>query len=470
MLLHSWSFFLGFLVFLLLYHSLRRAPQNLLLLLGSYLFVAAFDWRFLGMLWAYTLVNYLGARLIGRASGRARRGWLLATLCLDAGGLAVFKYYDFFMTSAAQLLGTLGLAAHPHTLGLLLPLGISFYTFMSIGYCVDVYLGKIKAEGNLLHMALFLGYFPLITAGPIERAGRLLSQFKSHRLVDAKTVLSGGFLFLMGLVRKVAIADTLVARVDKAFAHPGDLGSFELAVSLFMYFLVLYCDFSGYTDMARGISRLLGIELSHNFQQPYFSVNIADFWRRWHMSLSYWLRDYIYIPLGGSRVPMLSIFRNYMITMLLCGLWHGPSWTYVCWGGLQGLALSVLRLWRPLGRRLSPPAWLRPMSTTLAWLLTMLVTALGWIIFRAPDMGVAASYVQGLAALRGGVELGLLKLPALATALFLLLELPQFRSGRHTAILSWPRPLAAAAIVAFLLIAALAPSPAEQKAFVYLQF
>jgi D-alanyl-lipoteichoic acid acyltransferase DltB (MBOAT superfamily) len=470
MLLHSWSFVLALALFLPLYHALGRRAQNALLLAGSYLFLAAFDWRFLGVLWAYTLVNHLGARLIAGAEGRARRAWLVAVLALDLGGLAVFKYFDFFLASAIKLVGLLGLAAHPHTLGLMLPVGISFYTFMCVGYCVDVYRGQARPEGRLDHLALFLGFFPLVTAGPIERAGRLLPQFKGERLVDGRTLLSGGFLFLMGLTRKVAIADVLAPRVDAAFADPGGLGSLGLAAAMFMYSLQLYCDFSGYTDMARGVARLLGIELTRNFDQPYFSTSIAEFWRRWHMSLSFWFRDYVYIPLGGGRVATALVLRNYLATMLLCGLWHGPAWTFLVWGGLHGLALCLHRLWRPLGRALRWPAWLHPLGVGLSWLVTLTFVSLAWVFFRAPDLGAAWSYLQGMLALRGGWDFGLLKLPALATALLLLLDLPQARGRSHTAILSWPRPLAAAVVALWLLAVLLAPAPVEQKAFIYLQF
>jgi D-alanyl-lipoteichoic acid acyltransferase DltB (MBOAT superfamily) len=260
--------------------------------------------------------------------------------------------------------------------------------------------------------------------------------------------------------------------VDKAFANPAALTTWELWLAMFLYSLFLYCDFAGYSDMARGASRLLGIEIIRNFEQPYLAVSIADFWRRWHISLSNWLRDYLYIPLGGGRVSSPKVYRNLILTMLLCGLWHGAAWHFVAWGGVHALALCLHRAWRQARPAIGGAggALLKPLGQAGAWALTFLVVALGWVLFRAPDMATAWAYLEGLFIPRGGIQPALLTTPALATGLVLLLDLPQRLTGTHTAMLRMPRPLQAAIMLGFLVWLALAPSPPAQRAFVYLAF
>jgi len=307
----------------------------------------------------------------------------------NLGTLAFFKYCNFFIASAAALLAWLGLPASVHTLNIIIPVGVSFYTFHSMSYTIDVYRGKMRAVSSLLDVACFIGFFPQMVAGPIVRAFAFLPQLQSLRKFSNVDVRGALVLFLTGFIKKACIADGVAPFVDRYFAAPGNFTAASAWVGVLFYAIQIYCDFSGYTDMAIACARLLGYELPINFRFPYFARNISEFWHRWHISLSSWLRDYLYIPLGGNRGPRWFVYRNIMITMLLGGLWHGGAWTFVIWGGLHGLALVVHREWQ----RRSTPALMR----WLAWPLTVYWVCVAWIFFRAADL------LHALAALRSFV-------------------------------------------------------------------
>jgi alginate O-acetyltransferase complex protein AlgI len=323
---------------------------------------------------------------------RARRGWLILSLSANLGTIAFFKYYNFFVSSAAVLLAWLGLPASVHTLNIIIPVGVSFYTFHSMSYTIDVYRGKMRAVSSLLDVACFIGFFPQMVAGPIVRASAFLPQLQSLRKFADVDVRGALVLFLTGFIKKACIADSVAPFADRYFAAPGNFTATSAWVGVLFYAIQIYCDFSGYTDMAIASARLLGYELPINFRFPYFAWNISDFWHRWHISLSSWLRDYLYIPLGGNRGPRWFIYRNIMITMLLGGLWHGGAWTFVIWGALHGIALVVHREWARLtGHR--PRA--RSLMRWFAWPLTIYWVCVAWIFFRAVDLRHAFPALRG---------------------------------------------------------------------------
>ncbi|NUM56470.1 MAG: MBOAT family protein [Candidatus Hydrogenedentes bacterium] len=401
MLFNSFVFLLFLLIVLPLYYALPHRYQNRMLLVASYIFYGWWDWRFLSLLAISTLVDYsLGLLLGGAANQRTRRCLLAASLVVNLGMLAVFKYFNFFIDSAAAFLEFAGLNANVPLLTVVLPVGISFYTFQSLAYVIDVYRGTQQPARSLVDFALYVSYFPQLVAGPIERASRLLPQLQKQRVVTRDQWNSGLALMLCGYVKKVAIADAIAPYADPVFSHPHVYSSAALWVAMYSFAIQIYCDFSGYTDIARGVSRLMGIELMENFRQPYLAPTITDFWRRWHISLSEWLRDYLYIPLGGSRHGTARQYRNLMVTMLLGGLWHGASWNYVLWGGLHGVYLTIHKIIAgKTPRETTVPHFPSLASIGSAWriLVTFHLVSFAWILFRCADLTTALDYLGGLA-------------------------------------------------------------------------
>ena len=401
MLFVEFRFFWFFLAVFAVYWSLREnRSRKIWLLLCSYFFYACWNWKFLFLIMASSALDYLVGTMLARTQDpRARRGWLILSLCANLGTIAFFKYYNFFVTSAAALLAWLGLHPSLHTLNIIIPVGVSFYTFHSMSYTIDVYRGKLKPVSSILDLACFIGFFPQMVAGPIVRASAFLPQLQTIRRfagVDGRGAL---VLFLTGFIKKACIADAVAPFVDRYFDAPWNFTAASAWVAVLFYAIQIYCDFSGYTDMAIATAGLLGYKLPVNFRFPYFAANISDFWHRWHISLSSWLRDYLYIALGGNRGPAWFVYRNIMITMLLGGLWHGGAWTFVIWGGLHGLALIVYREWQrhahtpkeilPSAGEMQKhvvPESPRSIGGWLAWLLTMYWVCLAWIFFRAVDL------------------------------------------------------------------------------------
>jgi alginate O-acetyltransferase complex protein AlgI len=316
------------------------------LLLCSYLFYAWWDWRFLGLILLVTVLNYAAAlRIVATTDPRTRKRWIRASLVGSLSVLGAFKYFDFFVASATEMLRTLGLGAEFPVLQIVLPVGISFFTFQALSYSLDIYRGKLRETRHFFDFALYIAFFPQLVAGPIVRARDFLPQLERLRRfadIDVRRYL---VLFAVGFFKKACVSNNVSAAIDPLFAAPWDYGSLDLCLAALGYTIQIYCDFSGYSDMAIAIAGLLGYELTLNFDFPYFSRNVREFWRRWHISLSTWLRDYLYVPLGGSRHGSFLTGQNLMITMLLGGLWHGAAWTFVCWGGLHGAALLVHRQW-----------------------------------------------------------------------------------------------------------------------------
>lgn len=401
MLFQSLEFLFLLTIVLPVYYVLRRRWQNVLLLCASYFFYGWWDWRFLSLLAFSTVLDYSVGLFLARTDNpRIRKVLLFASLCGNLGLLGFFKYFGFFVNSTASFLQSLGFQPHLATLQIVLPIGISFYTFQTLAYTISVYRKEHPAMRDLLDYALYVSYFPQLVAGPIERAQRLLPQIQKVRRVGNQQITSGILLMLQGYVKKVAIADAVAPFVDKAFSQPLQHSSVQLLAALYLFAVQIYCDFSGYSDIARGVSRLFGIELMINFRQPYLAANITEFWRRWHISLSTWLRDYLYISLGGNRKGKFNTYRNLMLTMLLGGLWHGAGWTFVVWGGLHGLYLTGHKLFTAhaqVGPAKSATTWKHWLTRLAGTLLTFHLVCVAWIFFRASSLDNAWDYLLGLA-------------------------------------------------------------------------
>ncbi|HQV74446.1 MAG TPA: MBOAT family O-acyltransferase, partial [Flavobacteriales bacterium] len=341
MLFNTLEFALFFpIVFVLYWFVTKRSLrlQNVMLLAMSYYFYAQWDWRFLFLLIFSTFLDYFSGLQIHRTPTHAmKRVWLIISVGINLGFLGVFKYYNFFADSFANLVGSFGFEAHPVFLSVILPVGISFYTFHGLSYVFDIYYDRIKPTTDPVDYALFVGFFPLLVAGPIERATHLLPQIQSPRQFEMAKVVDGCKQVLWGLFKKVVIADNAAEIVNLIFDGHQDYGGSTLLYGAVLFAFQIYGDFSGYSDIALGTARILGIELLQNFNFPYFSRDIAEFWRRWHISLSSWFRDYVYIPLGGSRGGTWMKVRNTFVIFLVSGFWHGANWTFIVWGALHAL-------------------------------------------------------------------------------------------------------------------------------------
>ena len=390
-----------FLIVFGVYWSMREnAARKIWLLFCSYIFYAAWNWKFTFLLLGSTTVDYFVGRMLARHKERAwRRAWIIVSVCANLGVLGLFKYYNFFVSSASGFLAWLGLPASVSTLNIILPVGISFYTFHSMSYTIDVYPGRQRAISNFADLALFISFFPPLVAGPIVRAITFLPQLVSARKFADVDVRGAVLLFLSGFIKKACIADGVAPIADRYFAHPANFTPRSAWIGVLFYAIQIYCDFSGYTDMAIASARLLGYQLPNNFRFPYFAQNVSDFWRRWHISLSSWLRDYLYIPIGGNRGPRWFVYRNIMITMLLGGLWHGAAWTFVIWGALHGIALLVHREWTRLTDGLE---WATRAMRWLAWPITVYAVCVAWIFFRAHDLSRAGTILKQFVLFRGG--------------------------------------------------------------------
>ena len=402
---NSLHFVLFFAIVLPLVLLLRRKirSRNVFLLAASYYFYGTWDYRFLALIIVSTLVDYLCGLWFdvreatpGQPPRRSARDRLVlfASLATNLGILGFFKYYGFFATSAAELLNKLGFSAHPSTLDLILPVGISFYTFQTLSYTIDVYRGRIPTERSLLNFAVYVAFFPQLVAGPIERAERLLPQVGTPRRITWPDLYSGFYLICWGLFKKVVLADNVATVADRVFSESSFTGLATL-LGVYAFAIQIYCDFSGYTDVARGAARCMGFDLMLNFNLPYFATNPSDFWRRWHISLSTWLRDYLYIPLGGNKKGRRRTYLNLMLTMVLGGLWHGAAWTFVLWGFYHGALLCIHRLLRP---------WLDRVTqfkhglvrTGWFWIRVIIffhLVCFGWLLFRADSLHQVSAMV-----------------------------------------------------------------------------
>jgi alginate O-acetyltransferase complex protein AlgI len=398
MIFTDWTFFVFFAVAFSVYWAVpSNGARKVWLLACSVVFYAMWDWRFVGLVLSVIANTYIVTLAIAhqRRLGRSGRLILTAGVSISLGVLGLFKYYNFFVATLGRMISIDATIA-----GIILPIGISFYTFHSISYMVDTYRGKITPTRNFVDVALYVLFFPQLVAGPIVRATDLLPQMTMARTfptaVETKAFL---LLFLIGYFKKAVISDNISPLVDGFYAAPAKYGAGDALIATIGYAVQIYCDFSGYTDMAIAIAGLLGYQLRPNFAQPYLAASLIDFWRRWHISLSSWLRDYLYIPLGGNRHGNQS--RNLMITMLLGGLWHGASWTFVAWGALHGVGLVVNRAWRSM-RRVDAELERYSLIGNLA---TFAFVWFAWIFFRAPDFPTASLVISRLIELEPPVQM-----------------------------------------------------------------
>jgi len=389
MVFNSLHFVVFFLVVYPLYRVLRHRAQNLMLVAASYYFYAAWDWRFLFLLIGSTVIDYSVGRYLARTENPVRRRLALTlSLAYNLGMLGFFKYFNFFEENFAHVLRLFGFHPDVVTLHVILPMGISFYTFMTVSYVIDVYRRDVPAATDPIDFALFVCYFPHLVAGPVLRASMLMPQIARPRTITRQQILDGLWLAGWGYFQKMFVADNVAHLVDAVLDPSASIRGGDALLAIYAFPIQAYGDFAGYSNIARGISKLMGIELNINFLFPYFVVSAREFWRNWHISLSTWLRDYLYIPLGGNRGSTLKTYRNLMITMTLGGLWHGAGWTYVLWGVYQGVLLVADHALTVIGRGfgLSVPKGLNARRIALT-LVMFHVTAFGMMIFRAPTLG-----------------------------------------------------------------------------------
>jgi alginate O-acetyltransferase complex protein AlgI len=469
MLFNSATFAIFFATVYVLYRASGFNRQNWLLLFASYVFYGAWDWRFLSLLMISTGIDFSIGRAMAQSSDQRRRLWLLrVSLFSNLVILGFFKYFNFFIDSANELLSTLGLQTSPVILNVVLPVGISFYTFQTMSYTFDIYRGRLEATRSLRDFAVYVAYFPQLVAGPIERASHLLPIISSPRKIDRQQSLEGLWLISWGLFKKIVIADNAARVVNEVFSSDTPTSGLVAIVGIWAFALQIYGDFSGYTDIARGVSKLLGIELMLNFERPYISTNPSEFWRRWHISLSTWLRDYLYIPLGGNRGTARRTYINLMLVMVLGGLWHGAAWTFVAWGAFHGVLLVSHRL--VVERRVSPPAAGRWATIGKQFVMFQLV-CVGWLLFRASSGTQVRGFIsQILSDWSITPDLG----PLLFTLLFcgvLLFGFETWHKGADdpSKAWGWHAGLGPAAVT-FTWLAVFVLAPAAGTDFIYFQF
>lgn len=401
MFFNSFSFALFLPIVFILYWFATKGNlrlQNILLLIASYFFYSCWDWKFLFLLIFSTLLDYYTGIKIFEAEHRKNKlCWLWLSVGINLGFLGLFKYYNFFAASFADGLSLIGIKANMPSLQVILPVGISFYTFHGLSYVIDIYKERIKPERNFVDYSVFVSFFPLLVAGPIERAIHLLPQIQKKREFNYAGAVDGLRQILWGLFKKIVIADNCARFANPIFQNPGDYSGSTLIIAALFFTFQIYCDFSGYSDIALGTARLFGIELLRNFAFPYFSRNIAEFWRRWHISLSSWFKDYIYIPLGGSKGGTWLKIRNTFIIFLISGLWHGANWTFVIWGLLNAIFILPSILFKTNRNHLDIAAqgkYLPSFSEAISILITFTLTVFAWIFFRAENLPTAINYIS----------------------------------------------------------------------------
>ena len=464
-------------VFLLYWFVIQKdlKLQNLFLVVASYVFYGWWDWRFLSLILFSTIVDYFVGRLLANEeNSRKRRFLLIVSIAVNLGFLGFFKYYNFFLDNFTQAFTWFGLPISARALSIILPVGISFYTFQTLSYSIDVYRKKLEPTKDLIAFAAFVGFFPQLVAGPIERATNLLPQFYKKRMFDYSKAVDGLRQILWGLFKKVVIADNCAYFVNTIFENHQDYSGSTLVLGAVFFAFQIYGDFSGYSDIAIGTARLFGFNLRQNFAFPYFSRDIAEFWRRWHISLSTWFRDYLYIPLGGSRGSKMQQVRNVFIIFLVSGFWHGANWTFIVWGGLNALYFLPLLLTKMNRSHIEIVAvhkkW-PSLGESFRILLTFCLTTLAWIFFRAENVSHAWAYLNGI------FDQSLLSIPQIRPTdlmilivLFIGLEWVGRRNlyAIETIGLKWKRPVRLAFY--YLLVAAIFWFGRNDQEFIYFQF
>lgn len=473
---NSFQFLVFFVVVYALYRALSHRWQNRLLLLASYIFYASWDWRFLGLILTSTLVDYGCGLAIHRETRRARRRTALAvSLTVNLSILGFFKYFNFFAGELRDLLALWGWRTDFGLLHIVLPVGISFYTFQSLSYTIDIYRGRLEPTRSLPDFALFVAFFPQLVAGPIERASRLLPQIVAPRRVDRNALGEGIVLILFGCFQKVVLADNLALFVDRVFDGGIPQNSLVILLAVYAFAVQIFCDFAGYSNMARGLARCMGFDLMVNFRAPYLSRNPAEFWRRWHVSLSTWLRDYLYISLGGNRQGRWRTLRNLAVTMLLGGLWHGAAWTFVVWGAFHGVLLVLHRVFQQVCERVgsvTQPAG-KALWSGIRWLACFHLVCLGWLIFRSESLAQAGAMLRALAidhVYRFTPEIGAWGLRVMPwLAVLVLIHIAQFRHDDPLAMQRWPLSVRCV-LYLFFFYSIVIFGANQAQAFIYFQF
>jgi D-alanyl-lipoteichoic acid acyltransferase DltB (MBOAT superfamily) len=404
MLFNSFNFAIFLPIVFILYWFVTKGNlklQNVLLLVASYYFYACWNWKFLFLLVFSTgLDYYTGIQIADSQSQKMKKFWFWLSISVNLGFLGLFKYYNFFAASFTEALSSLGLQVNPGTIEVILPVGISFYTFHGLSYVIDIYKERIKPEKNFIDYSVFVSFFPLLVAGPIERATHLLPQIQKERHFNYGRAVDGLRQIVWGFFKKIVIADNCATFVNLIFDNSADYSGSTHALGAIFFAFQIYCDFSGYSDIALGTARLFGIELLRNFAFPYFSRDIAEFWRRWHISLSSWFRDYVYFPLGGSKGGKWLNVRNIFVIFLLSGFWHGANWTFVVWGFLNAVYFLPLLLLKRNRNNLEIVAqgkYLPSFKDILNIGVTFSLTVIAWVFFRAADMSHAISFLREMA-------------------------------------------------------------------------
>lgn len=403
MLFNSIDFIIFFPIVVLMYYVIPKKIRYIWLLLASYFFYMSWNAKYAWLILFSTIVTYVSGLALGRMESKnCRKCVVLFSFLMNLSVLGFFKYFDFFIHNMNKVLSALHITLIQNPFSVLLPVGISFYTFQALSYTMDVYRGQIEPEKNFLKYALFVSFFPQLVAGPIERSGNLLRQIKDMEkksMWSYEGATSGLIMMLWGLFMKMVIADRIAFFVNGVFDNTYRCGTFETILGAMAFAIQIYCDFGGYSAIAIGAAKVLGFDLMENFNAPYFSESIAEFWRRWHISLSFWFRDYLYIPLGGSRCTKLKKYRNIAITFLISGLWHGAAWTYVAWGGLHAVYQIIEDLIKPIRAninkrfRVDTEAFSYHLGRVV---ITFLLTSFAWILFRANSIGDAFFYVKNM--------------------------------------------------------------------------
>ncbi|MEM7109561.1 MAG: MBOAT family O-acyltransferase [Bacteroidota bacterium] len=466
-----------FLYWFVTHRSLRL--QNLLIVMASYVFYGWWDWRFLSLIVFSTIVDYsVGLKLKNEEAQVKRKMLLGASILVNLGFLGFFKYYNFFLDNFISAFSLVGAELNASTLHIILPVGISFYTFQTLSYTIDVYKRKIEPTQDFIAFSAFVSFFPQLVAGPIERATNLLPQFYNKRTFEYSKAVDGMRQILWGLFKKVVIADNCAEYVNPIFTTPTDYSGSTLVLGAIFFAFQIYGDFSGYSDIAIGTSRLFGFDLMRNFNFPYFSRDIAEFWRRWHISLSTWFRDYLYIPLGGSRGGTWMKVRNTFIIFVVSGFWHGANWTFIIWGALNAIYFLPLLMTNSNRNNLETVAQgrlLPSLKEILLMGLTFGLTVFAWIFFRAENMGHAITYISGI------LSESLFSIPtfddsknALITIILVLVFILIEWIGRHEKYaisslgLKWKRPFRYA--MYYSIILAILWYHGDEQQFIYFQF
>jgi alginate O-acetyltransferase complex protein AlgI len=438
----------------------------MLLLAASYYFYMCWKVEYIALIIASTLIDYFtGLQMERKTTKKEKRPYLLISLLSNLGLLFVFKYFNFFSASLNSIFSWVNLSTEIKAIDLLLPVGISFYTFQTLSYSIDVYLGKQKAEKHLGYFALYVAYFPQLVAGPIERFSRLTPQLKAHHKFSFENLKNGLRLILYGLFIKMVIADNLSPFVDKIYAAPADYSSASIASGIFLYAYQIYCDFFGYSIIAIGSALIMGVKIMDNFKTPYLSTSIGEFWQRWHISLSSWFRDYLYFPLGGNKTDKGRWVINILIVFIVSGLWHGASWTFIIWGALYGL-FYLIEKQLPSFKNISPYS----IKHILLALKTFIIVTFIWVFFRSQNLSEVATIFSNLIAFNStGADISLSSTSYLMLFLFIVSDIVLYNKRFDSWINNFPI-IVRWSIYSFLIFSIIAFAGVENFSFIYFQF